>query len=46
MDYATSMGFVQRIRNLRAEFQYLLQRSAPFSKRFASVSPSTHSITR
>src|SRR5882762_7597695 len=30
MDYATSMGFVQRIRNLRAEFQYLLQRQRTF----------------
>ncbi len=34
MDYATSMGFVQRIRNLRAEFQYLLQRQRAFFQSF------------
>jgi hypothetical protein len=39
-------ALIQRVRDLRPVLQHLLQRQRRFSSRFASVSPSTHSITK
>jgi hypothetical protein len=46
MNDAMAVRLIQRIGDLHAELQSLFERQRTLSRRFASVSPSTHPITR